>query len=447
MPISQKKLGLWIDLTNTTRFYNRQDVEANGCQYRKLQCRGFGETPSPEQTQEFIELVDEFVTQHPIEIIGVHCTHGFNRTGFLIVSYLVSRYDYDVSAAIQEFANARPPGIYKQEYIDELFKLYGDPDDKPCQVPVLPEWCFDEEEQPDDYCAPPQDDYQQQGQSGNKRRNEDGETEKNDSGERHKKKRRTENIRQDATFMAGVSGVTLMTDIKLVNPLRIMIQEMCHFDNSGFPGCQPVSMDCTNIKFLHMKPYMVSWKADGTRYMMLIKDKDQIYFFDRDNSCFKVENVKFVVKRDLMNPLQNSLVDGEMVIDRYNGQSTPRYLIYDIVCLEGVDVSRHSFTERMKLISEHIIAPRIEAIKRGIIRREYESFGVRLKDFWDVTSAKSLLSEKFARQLLHEPDGLIFQPKLEPYVSGRCDEVLKWKPSDQNSVDFLLRITTESRLG
>jgi hypothetical protein len=35
--------------------------------------------------------------------------------------------------------------------------------------------------------------------------------------------------------------------------------------STGFPGCQPVSMDTNNIKLLSEKPYRVSWKADGTR--------------------------------------------------------------------------------------------------------------------------------------------------------------------------------------
>lgn len=27
--------------------------------------------------------------------IGVHCTHGFNRTGFLIISYLVEQFSWE----------------------------------------------------------------------------------------------------------------------------------------------------------------------------------------------------------------------------------------------------------------------------------------------------------------------------------------------------------------
>lgn len=109
-------------MTNTTRFYDRRDIETRDCQYVKLKCRGHGETPSIEQTRAFIEIVDTFMEQHPLEYIGVHCTHGFNRTGFLIVAYMVERMDCSVEAAVREFAFDRPPGIYKQDYINELFR-------------------------------------------------------------------------------------------------------------------------------------------------------------------------------------------------------------------------------------------------------------------------------------------------------------------------------------
>lgn len=128
-------------MTNTNRFYERQEVESFDIKYVKLMCRGHGETPSMEQTKSFIEIVDEFVQEHPVEAIGVHCTHGFNRTGFLIVSYMVEKMDCSVEAAIYAFQQARPPGIYKADYINELIKRYGDGDDS-FPVPERPDWSF-----------------------------------------------------------------------------------------------------------------------------------------------------------------------------------------------------------------------------------------------------------------------------------------------------------------
>lgn len=438
-------------MTNTSRFYNKGDVEKKGCRYVKLQCRGFSETPSLEQTQSFIEIVDEFTSNNPLEIIGVHCTHGFNRTGFLIVSYLVEKHDMAVGAAIQMFAQARSPGIYKQEYITELYRRYDDEDDA-TTAPPLPEWCFDEEEAPDDDFASTSQNVSRKRQSDQAEQQEEPDEPENgaevgeDSGE-PQKKRRKENIRLDAVFMEGVPGVTLLTEKKKVNSLQQIIQDMCDWKKGGFPGAQPVSMDRQNIQLLYTKPYKVSWKADGTRYMMLIHQQDEVYFFDRDNSCFQVDGIRFPLGKDLTKHIKNTLLDGEMVIDKVNGQHVPRFLVYDIIRYQNEDFSKKSFEDRLIAIKHYIIAPRHEAMKRGMINRSNEPFSVRAKDFWDVIHAKSLLGPKFAQQLSHEPDGLIFQPKLEPYVGGRCDDVLKWKPADQNSVDFQLKLTEEGGVG
>lgn len=204
-------MGIWIDLTNTKRFYDRRDVESRDCRYMKMQCRGHGETPSVEQTQAFIEIVDQFITENPMQIIGVHCTHGFNRTGFLIVSYMVERMDCSVEAALAAFAHARPPGIYKADYIKELFRRYDDEDDA-LPAPELPAWCYEEEE----------DDESEYDQNyGEKRHAEDDENDIESNGECStsanndgvpKKKRKKEFLNLNATFMAGVPGVELITD-------------------------------------------------------------------------------------------------------------------------------------------------------------------------------------------------------------------------------------------
>lgn len=39
----------------------------------------------------------------------------------------------------------RPPGIYKQDYLLELFTRYGDAEDTP-SAPPLPEWCSESDD-------------------------------------------------------------------------------------------------------------------------------------------------------------------------------------------------------------------------------------------------------------------------------------------------------------
>lgn len=49
-----------------------------------------------------------------------------------------------VEAAVAAFAQARAPGIYKGDYLKELFRRYGDEEDAPA-APTLPEWCFEDD--------------------------------------------------------------------------------------------------------------------------------------------------------------------------------------------------------------------------------------------------------------------------------------------------------------
>lgn len=42
------------------------------------------------------------------------------------------------------FSQSRAPGIYKGDYLKELFRRYGDEEDTPA-APALPEWCFDDD--------------------------------------------------------------------------------------------------------------------------------------------------------------------------------------------------------------------------------------------------------------------------------------------------------------
>ena len=64
MKSQQLKLGLWIDLTNTSRFYDNRELKNQGVRYIKLKCRGHGETPSPEQTKTFVKCKN-FIHQNP----------------------------------------------------------------------------------------------------------------------------------------------------------------------------------------------------------------------------------------------------------------------------------------------------------------------------------------------------------------------------------------------
>uniref|UniRef100_A0A3P9A8P9 mRNA-capping enzyme n=1 Tax=Esox lucius TaxID=8010 RepID=A0A3P9A8P9_ESOLU len=393
------KMGLLVDLTNTSRFYDRNEIEKEGVKYVKLQCKGHGECPTTETTNMFIRLCEHFMEKTPTELIGVHCTHGFNRTGFLICAYLVEKMDWSIEAAVAGFAQARAPGIYKGDYLRELFRRYGDVEDAPA-APALPDWCFEDDNDRGDQ----DDDGNVIGQ--------DPQSGPSSSGSSAPGKRRKERLKVGAIFLEGITvkGVTQVTTQPKLAEIQRKVQELAEWEKSGFPGAQPVSMDRRNLRLLEQNPYKVSWKADGTRYMMLIDGKNEVYMIDRDNSVFHIANLEFPFRKDLRVHLCNTLLDGEMIIDKVNGQPVPRYLIYDIIKFNGQPVGQCDFKIRLLCIEKEIISPRMEKMKTGQIDKTKEPFSVRNKPFFDLHAARKLLEGSFTSQVSHEVDGLIFQP-------------------------------------
>lgn len=226
-------MGLWIDLTNTDRFYPRDVIERHGVKYIKINCKGHGETPNQEATNQFIEICRKFSDDNPDDIIGVHCTHGFNRSGFLICAFLAQVEDFAIDAAILHFRTLRPPGIYKQDYINELCRLYGTEDDPVPKAPELPDWCFEDNDVEDDdgfasgnHAGP--------STSANPSRNgkrslpsDDAEGNGGGMPNGSGKKRKREFVKSNPTFMEGVPGVTPVEDRNELSLLQKKVQDMC----------------------------------------------------------------------------------------------------------------------------------------------------------------------------------------------------------------------------
>ncbi|CAH8359811.1 unnamed protein product [Eruca vesicaria subsp. sativa] len=143
-----KKLGLVIDLTNTTRYYNPStELRREGIEYVKIRCCGRDSVPDNVSVNTFVHEVNQFERYNFPKKLLVHCTHGHNRTGFMIVHYLMrSRPMMSVTQALKTFYDARPPGIYKADYIDALYSFYNEVKPESAVCPQTPEWKRSENE-------------------------------------------------------------------------------------------------------------------------------------------------------------------------------------------------------------------------------------------------------------------------------------------------------------
>ncbi|XP_075087267.1 mRNA-capping enzyme subunit alpha isoform X5 [Nicotiana tabacum] len=216
-----------------------------------------------------------------------------------------------------------------------------------------------------------------------------------------------------------------------------------------FPGSHPVSLNRDNLQLLRQRYYYATWKADGTRYMMLITMGgcfliDRHFNFRRVQMRFPCTHTDEGVAKRVHH---FTLLDGEMVIDTLPGtqKQERRYLIYDMMALNGVSIVEQPFCERWRMIDKEVIGPRnherqhICQSGNPYYRYECEPFRMRRKNFWLLSTVRKVLKELIP-ELSHEADGLIFQGWLDPYVPLTHHGLLKWKYPEMNSVDFLFEV-------
>ncbi|MED6226424.1 hypothetical protein PIB30_103576, partial [Stylosanthes scabra] len=196
--------------------------------------------------------VTQFVSRqkHTKKYILVHCTHGHNRTGYMIIHYLMRTTSMSVSQAIKTFSDARPPGIYKPDYIDALYAFYHEKKPEMVNCPPTPEWKRSSELDLNGEAVPDDDDDGEPGPNLN---------------ENHETDTRLTND--------DVLGDEIPSDQQdafrqfCYQTLKLGVGPRGH---TQFPGSHPVSLNRENLQLLRQRYYYATWKADGTRYMMLI---------------------------------------------------------------------------------------------------------------------------------------------------------------------------------
>ncbi|KAK1384994.1 mRNA guanylyltransferase [Heracleum sosnowskyi] len=423
-----RKVGMVIDLTNTNRYYSVSDWRNEGVKYVKISCKGRDSVPDNSAVNRFVYEVAQFRERDWNKYVLVHCTHGHNRTGFMIVHYLMRVMSMSVTQAINIFADARPPGIYKQDYLDALYVFYHERKPDGILCPITPDWKrssgFDEE----DDGAPT----------------------------------------SSGSEICEMEGLMTNDDIlgdSIPSAQQEVMRQFCYQalklgpagvkGHSHFPGSHPVSLNSVNLELLKQHKYFATWKADGTRYMMLIT-MDGCYLIDRKFNFRRVQ-MRFPCRATSEGAEDRThhftLLDGEMIIDTLpdSNKKERRYLIYDMMAINQVSITDRPFCERWKMIEKEVIEPRnqerynIFQSKNPYYRYDLEPFRARRKDFWFLSCVPKVLKE-FIPKLPHDADGLIFQRWDDQYVPRTCEQLLKWKYATMNSVDFLFEMVESSQL-
>ena len=169
-----------------------------------------------------------------------------------------------------------------------------------------------------------------------------------------------------------------------------------------FRGSQPVSMTRRNARLIVDNPYAVTYKSDGTRYLMLIHGPGSVYLIDRGNFVYKVGCLEFPTALWLQRALEalkngstasdymtepgshlvNTLIDGELVAFDNTPDRPIKFLVFDAVVIQGYPCGKEPFECRLNNIEKYILRPRNDAGHKQLVDFAKQTFSVRKKPFY-----------------------------------------------------------------
>ncbi|KAK4689966.1 mRNA guanylyltransferase, partial [Tremellales sp. Uapishka_1] len=224
------------------------------------------------------------------------------------------------------------------------------------------------------------------------------------------------------------------------------VAQLCKLNQTRFPGSQPVSFSLASLDLLEQKDFWVCEKSDGVRiliYIVMNKNthNQEVWLIDRKQRYFSVHDLHFPHWENQDAPLDDTILDGELVldVDPRSGAEVLRFYAFDCLVLNGENIMWKPLQSRYGRLKTWVIAPHVKALQRIPEWRDALPFEV-LEKKQELSYHIAEVLHKHIPQLQHGHDGLIFTCVESQYVPGTDENILKWKPPSENSIDFKLEL-------
>ncbi|KAL1411190.1 Dcp1p-Dcp2p decapping enzyme complex alpha subunit [Vanrija albida] len=228
--------------------------------------------------------------------------------------------------------------------------------------------------------------------------------------------------------------------------LNAHIGSLCGLRDGRFPGSQPVSFTTRSVELLEKMDFWVCEKTDGVRVLLFVvfngqTGSQEVYLIDRKQRYFLIEDLHFTHWERLDDPLTDTLLDGELVIDvdPQSGQHFLRYYAFDCLVINGENIMKKPLVKRFARLRDWVVKPMNKAFARYPEWKEQAPFEIVDKK-QELSYYTSRVLDVHVPKLMHGHDGLIFTCAESEYLPGTDERILKWKPPSENSVDFKIEL-------
>jgi mRNA guanylyltransferase len=231
--------------------------------------------------------------------------------------------------------------------------------------------------------------------------------------------------------------------------LRREVANLLKISSTRFPGAQPVSFSAKHLRELQKKDYYVCEKSDGVRCLMyLTSDKEgneATFLIDRKNDYYHVPYLHFPLEDNEQGFHTNTIVDGELVNDlRADGYVELKYLVFDCLVQDRQLLMERILDKRLGYFREKVYKPFSKLFEKYPEEKQFLPFIMEFKKM-ERAYGMTMIFNTILPNLPHGNDGLIFTCRNTPYKPGTDPNIMKWKPADENSVDFRLCLEIPER--
>lgn len=236
-----------------------------------------------------------------------------------------------------------------------------------------------------------------------------------------------------------IPGVKAEGDLLL--SFRREVADLLGRNSLGFPGAQPVSFAARHKLELLKQDYYVCEKSDGIRCLMYLTSEgphELVYLIDRKNDYYHIRDMHFPLSSDVRGHHSGTLVDGELVNEAMpDGSTQLKYLVFDCLVLDGNSLMHRTLDKRLAYFRDNVFEPYQALYKEFPQEKQYCPFDVEFKN-QSLSYGVEMVFREILPNLPHGYDGLIFTCRNSAYQFGTDQHILKWKPANENSVDFRL---------
>ena len=237
------------------------------------------------------------------------------------------------------------------------------------------------------------------------------------------------------------------------------------------------------------RDYSVTDKADGERNLLIVLEDGSLYLMNRKN-VIKSLGAKIP-------SLSKSILDGEYITKSKDNKNINLFMVFDVYFINNEDVRDRHFSKkadtydnsktRHEIMKEKLDNLDIEKAEKSLLDVKLKKFYYSDLNEYDETIDKKITelekemlllevgganyntlksniatlkkdtkifteaSKVYNKQYIYHIDGLIFTPifkgvgETENRTSfdGRWNYSFKWKPSEENTIDFMVKVVKE----